>query len=236
LSHNSRDKTAARALATELRAHGVSVWLDEERLRPGLPWQRLLESGIRASRSVAVLVGADGLGPWEHEEMRSALSFAVKDGRPVIPVVLANAPTVPELPLFLEERTWVDMRVGTALDRPSALDLLIWGITGKHRGQTAQGPTPDASGHQAQGMDGRSERQLLHQCIDTVFASEEELRTFCFEHFPEVYHNLREMDRRPHITRELIGYVIARAKTATLWDLLQALNPRCTGEFGEIDR
>ena len=34
LSHNSRDKPAARALAARLRDKGVSVWLDEEQLRP----------------------------------------------------------------------------------------------------------------------------------------------------------------------------------------------------------
>lgn len=68
LSHNSKDKFAVRALAEELRSAGISVWLDEEQLRPGVPWHPLLESGIHASRSVAVLVGKDGLGPWEPKE------------------------------------------------------------------------------------------------------------------------------------------------------------------------
>lgn len=63
LSHNSKDKPEVRVLAANLRAAGVTVWLDEERLTPGLPWLPLLESRIRASGSVAVLVGADGLGP-----------------------------------------------------------------------------------------------------------------------------------------------------------------------------
>jgi len=34
LSHNSRDKPAARALTARLRERGISVWLDEEQLRP----------------------------------------------------------------------------------------------------------------------------------------------------------------------------------------------------------
>ncbi|AUB83479.1 toll/interleukin-1 receptor domain-containing protein [Candidatus Thiodictyon syntrophicum] len=108
LSHNSRAQPAVRALAAQLRDRGLTVWLDEEQLRPGLPWQPLLESGIRAARSVAVLVGADGLGPWEQKEMRAALSLAVKDGRPVIPVLLADAPAAPELPLFLAKH----MKIG----------------------------------------------------------------------------------------------------------------------------
>ena len=69
--------------------HGL--WLDEDQLQPGIPWQPLLERGIKSSRSVAVLVGNDGVGPWEHEEMRAALQLAVKDGRPVIPVLLPGS-------------------------------------------------------------------------------------------------------------------------------------------------
>jgi hypothetical protein len=128
LSHNNRDKSSVHTLAKDLRARGISVWLDEEQLRPGVPWQPLRESGIRVSGSVAVLVGADGLGPWENEEMRAALSFAVEDGRPVIPVLLADAPAAPELPIFLRARTWVDLRPQAKSGDP--LDRLIWGITG----------------------------------------------------------------------------------------------------------
>ncbi len=134
LSHNSRDKPAVPALAAALRNRGVSVWLDEEQLRPSIPWQTLLESGIRDSRSIAVLVGADGRGPWEEAEMRAALSLAVEDGRPVIPVLLADAPSVPHLPLFLGDLAWVDLRASADSDDPSALDRLIWGITGTRSG------------------------------------------------------------------------------------------------------
>ncbi len=142
LSHNSRDKEAVRALAKGLRAQGISVWLDEDMLRPGALWQRLLESGIRASRSVAVLVGADGLGPWEDVEMQAALSLAVKDGRPVIPVLLADAPSEPELPLFLSGRIWVDLRPQADSGNLTPLDRLIWGITGEGPGGASQPPKP----------------------------------------------------------------------------------------------
>lgn len=81
LSHNSRDKPAVCALPQTLRAHECSVWLDEEQLRPGVPWQSELENAIKASRSIAVLVGADGLGPWEDDELRAAGVDAVTVGR-----------------------------------------------------------------------------------------------------------------------------------------------------------
>lgn len=92
LSHNSQDKPAVRELAAALRKRELHVWLDEDELRPGIPWQKSIEDGIRASASIAVLIGKDGLGPWEDEEMQAALRQAVKDQRPVIPVVLPAAP------------------------------------------------------------------------------------------------------------------------------------------------
>jgi hypothetical protein len=128
LSHNTKDKRRVRALCRKLRHCGLRVWLDEEQLRPGIPWQQLLEEGVKGSSSIAVLVGNDGLGPWENEEMQAALSLAVKDKRPVIPILLPGAPIQPELPMFLGNRIWIDLREGLTEAR---IGSLIWGITGK---------------------------------------------------------------------------------------------------------
>lgn len=131
LSHNSHDKPLVRELAALLEARGLRVWLDETHLTPGRNWQPLLEQGIEEAASGAVLVGADGLGPWEDEEMQALLRRAVSAGKPVIPVLLPGAPARPRLPLFLANRTWVDLREGFA-DAP--LDRLVWGITGERQG------------------------------------------------------------------------------------------------------
>jgi hypothetical protein len=115
-------------LKQQLAAHSLKVWYDEDELQPGIPRQPLLETGIKSSASVAVLVGRDGLGPWEVEEMHGALGLAVKDKRPVIPVLLPGAPSQPELPLFLGTRPWVDLRSGFT---DEGIAKLVWGITGK---------------------------------------------------------------------------------------------------------
>ncbi len=128
LSHNSRNKPAVRELKKQLTARRLKVWFDEDELRPGIPWQELLEAGIKASQSVVVVVGSDGLGPWEDEEMQGALRLAAGDKRAVIPVLLPGAPSRPKLPMFLGNRTWVDLRNGLTSE---GLDLLKWGITGE---------------------------------------------------------------------------------------------------------
>ncbi|WP_295437183.1 TIR domain-containing protein [uncultured Thiodictyon sp.] len=130
LSHNSKDKPAVRALAGWLRAAGLKVWLDEEELRPGVPWLPLLEAAIGRSRSVAVLLGPHGLGPWEEEEMQAALSLAVQYQRPIFAVMLPQTPPDTKPPLFLGNRTWIDLRPAACPDLQSGLDRLEWGITG----------------------------------------------------------------------------------------------------------
>jgi hypothetical protein len=128
LSHNSKDKPAVRALARRLEGCHIRVWLDEDQLIPGRNWQPLLEAAIEQSATGAVLVGRDGAGPWQDEEMQALLDQAVRQGKPVIPVLLPDAPEKPELPLFLRNRTWVDLRAGSSEE---GLDRLIWGITGE---------------------------------------------------------------------------------------------------------
>lgn len=127
LSHNHHDKPTVRNLKKLLADAGITSWLDEDELRPGVPWQQLLEEGIGTSSSVAVLIGDSGIGPWEDEEMQAALRIAVREKRPVIPVLLPGAIT-PELPMFLGNRTWVDLRTGLT---PEGISRLVWGITGK---------------------------------------------------------------------------------------------------------
>jgi hypothetical protein len=149
LSHNSKDKPAARALAARLRSAGVSVWLDEDELPPGHEWQPRLESGIRAAKSIAVLVGGQGMGPWQDQEVQFALNLAVRDRRPVIPVVLPGAPEPADLSSGLAIRTWVDLRPDANGHDSAAFDRLIWGITGVKPGpsgdrDTCAPPTPTA--------------------------------------------------------------------------------------------
>jgi hypothetical protein len=83
---------------------------------------------IETTGASAVLVGKDGLGPWQDAEMRGCLSEFVDRKLPVIPVLLPGAPEVPRLPIFLKGFTWVDLRGGLTAD---GMNRLQWGITGR---------------------------------------------------------------------------------------------------------
>jgi hypothetical protein len=127
LCHNGQDKTVVKHIGEQLKRRGILPWLDEWELPPGLPWQRHLEQQITQIKTAAVFVGKDGLGPWQQEELDAFLRQFVRRGCPVIPVLLPDIPKEPELPPFLENRTWVDFR----LHNPDPMLLLLWGITGR---------------------------------------------------------------------------------------------------------
>lgn len=125
--HSTLDQPYIRELVNLLRTYDLSVWFDEDECRPGISFQKAMEEGIMNSKSGAVLIGRDGIGPWHDEEVQALLQLAVRRGLPVIPVLLPNAPTEPNLPLFLALKAWVDLRPNLS---PDGLARLVWGITG----------------------------------------------------------------------------------------------------------
>ncbi|GAC1688669.1 MAG: hypothetical protein PVS3B3_10580 [Ktedonobacteraceae bacterium] len=130
LCHHGIDKPAVKKIGEQLQERGLLPWLDEWELQPGLPWQCLLEAQIKQIKSAAVFVGKNGVGPWQKMELEAFLRKFVRNGCPVIPVLLEDAPLEPELPIFLEGMTWVDFRK----TEPDPMDRLEWGITGERKG------------------------------------------------------------------------------------------------------
>jgi hypothetical protein len=114
-----------------LEARKLTIWFDEDQLRPGSNWLPLLEKALQQSGSVVVAIGSSGMGPWENEETQVALRDAVRLQRPVIPVLLPGSPPENKMNAFLLSRTWVDLRDGYSNDQ---IDLLVWGIKGQKPG------------------------------------------------------------------------------------------------------
>ena len=127
LCYNSEDRAAVRRIAERLRQHGFLPWFDESELIPGRPWQEALEEAIVNIRSAAVFLGPNGPGPWQDREIRALLRWFVRDGKPLIPVVLQGVQGEPEMPDFLKDFTWVDFRAV----EPEPFERLAWGITGQ---------------------------------------------------------------------------------------------------------
>jgi len=84
LSHNSADKPAVEELARRLETDGITCFLDKWHLIPGERWQPALEEALDESETCVVFVGPTGLGPWQNEEMRAAISKRVSNEAPGI--------------------------------------------------------------------------------------------------------------------------------------------------------
>jgi tetratricopeptide (TPR) repeat protein len=130
LSHSKADISAVKKLAHRLAEKGIRVWLDEWHLIAGDAWQPAIEKALAESETRAVFIGPNGLGPWQHEEMRLAINHRVSNTQQrfrVIPVLLPGA-TRDSLPALLVASTWVEFR--SSLDEPDAFDRLVCGIRG----------------------------------------------------------------------------------------------------------
>lgn len=220
LSHNSQDKPTVKRLANAVRGRGLRVWLDEDELTPGKPWQEALEDIIESAKSVAVLVGKDGIGPWQNVEMRACLAELVAKRRPVIPVLLPGAAERPELPLFLRSFTWVDLRSGLQKD---GLDRLEWGIRGEKRNVDEAPPDTGTQAHLNWSLVQRAAEAFLEEQRESPDYAEHEERAqrilARIEERLSAAESPRWYGRQPVSSHEFVG------REAELWRLHETLTP-----------
>jgi hypothetical protein len=128
LSYNHADKPAVGELAAALRNRNVKVWMDDNDLPLGHPWQPKVDEVIRTVHAAVIVIGPAGLGKWHHRELQACLTQNVEREMAVIPVLLPGCPDPSSLSSFLQENTWLDLRAGVTAE---GLDRLVDGIKGK---------------------------------------------------------------------------------------------------------
>jgi hypothetical protein len=130
LSHNSKDTEIVEQIATDLRDHGVKVWLDVWDITPGEPFQPPIEKALRECRSAAVFISPNNMGKWQLPEIQVAIDQQVKRSIRVMAVLLPGVSDemINQLPSFLTLSRWVDYRQG-AKDEEGLYNLR-WGVTG----------------------------------------------------------------------------------------------------------
>ncbi|MFG3509718.1 TIR domain-containing protein [Streptomyces sp. NPDC047821] len=140
ISYNSTDLDSVRRLAQRLHEQGFEVFLDEWCLVPGETWQEALIEALDSSPCCLVMCGPQGVGPWQNEEVHTAIEARVR-GRTmrVLPVLLPGSTdtTWRSVP-FLGRFTYCDFRQG--LEQARVFERLCAGIRGQ-----APGPPPPAA-------------------------------------------------------------------------------------------
>jgi small GTP-binding protein len=134
LSHNSKDKRHVEPIANALKKIGLRPWFDKWDLAPGDILVDKLEWAIEHVPCAMVCFGEHDGGKWQVMEYRAYLERWVKEDGRLIPVLLPGAADEPELPVFIRQAVWSDMRDWKS--DPDAFSILVHGILGKAPGDS----------------------------------------------------------------------------------------------------
>jgi TIR domain len=148
LSYNSQDVEVAQRLGAELarRDAQARIFFAPQSLRPGAYWMPALAKEIAEAAAFVLLIGKNGLGPWQTLEYQEAMQRSQKEPDfTVIPVVLDGVPA-PGLP-FLTHLHWIisadpasESSVGQLMDAAAgggAPPGELWRHTAPYRGLSA---------------------------------------------------------------------------------------------------
>jgi len=99
ISHSSDNKLIAEKLAKNLRTHGIPVWIDTEKLKPGCPWREAIEDALKDSKAIVLILDEKTKKTsYEQDDWSMALEATWADPKKrIIPILLGNA----KLPDFL---------------------------------------------------------------------------------------------------------------------------------------
>jgi small GTP-binding protein len=135
LSHNSKDKAAVEKIAKRLLTVGLRPWLDKWNLPPGARLTKALAHAIDTITCAALFFGPADVGNWHIMEIDAYLEkWASGDAR-MIPVILPDVKETPEIPIFVRQPVWADMR-DWEKDESDAFYRLVCGILGKAPGDS----------------------------------------------------------------------------------------------------
>ena len=132
---NSRDKVAVEKIAKKLKAVGLRPWFDKWDLAGGDTIMDVLERAIQTIPCAALCFGPADVGNWHIMEIRGYVDQWAKKQARMVPVILPGIVQNPELPLFVQQTVWVDMRQWEQ-DEGEAFYNLACAITGRAPGDS----------------------------------------------------------------------------------------------------
>ncbi|MPR36740.1 nSTAND1 domain-containing NTPase [Salmonirosea aquatica] len=74
LSYNSKNRAFAEAIAANLTRDGFALFFDKESIVAGDDWSNTIREGIEHSTAALILIGEEGIGPWQAKEVLTVAS------------------------------------------------------------------------------------------------------------------------------------------------------------------
>ncbi|MBA3823201.1 MAG: SUMF1/EgtB/PvdO family nonheme iron enzyme [Ktedonobacterales bacterium] len=104
----------------DLRAHGITVWIDHESLTPGtLNWDNAIRIGIRAVEVVLYMASPEAR---QSNNVQGELDVAERESKPIIPIWIAGDHWVDAVPMAMSKMQHIDAR---GARYPQALQQLL---------------------------------------------------------------------------------------------------------------
>lgn len=111
ISYAREDSAFARKVCDELKAAGLDVWLDQERLLPGQRWKPTIKKAIQESDCFIALLSSTALSRrgYIHTELWQALEILQQMPGPDVFLIPARLDDCEPAHPALEEIHWVDL-------------------------------------------------------------------------------------------------------------------------------
>ena len=101
LSYSRADEHVALRFARDLRAAGISMWVDQLDIRPSEHWDKAIERAVRECRGLVVILSPRSAAS---DNVADEISFAIDHGKSVLPVMIERC----GLPLRITRMQLVD--------------------------------------------------------------------------------------------------------------------------------
>lgn len=229
LSYAREDEDTVLNLYQRLQADGFQPWMDKEDLMPGQKWEEAILKAVREADVFLSCVSQHSVNKtgFINREINYALEIA--DEQPygaifIIPLRLEKNCPVPERLMHLQ---WCN------LFEDDGYDVLLRALQVQAQQVGALAPTitghnsvsKDASKHfNVDSPDTAKLREWLHDVFD-----EDELDSFCFDHFRSVYNRFALGMSRTRKIQVLIEHCDQQNKLLTLLNLMRQQKPSYFG-------
>jgi TIR domain-containing protein len=131
ISYTRTDSAFARRLSNDLRAAKIDVWLDQDDIRPGEPWDETVERALRVSAAVLVILTPEAVASGS---VLNEISYALATKKRVVPVLVR--PCI--LPLLINRLQYTDFQNNYA----AALARVIASLSSDGKGADPLPPPP----------------------------------------------------------------------------------------------
>jgi hypothetical protein len=101
LSYSRTNKDFALKLARELKADGLSVWLDQLDIPTGSRWDREVEKALKECEIFMIILTPASINS---ENVLDEIGYALDNGKRILPVLLENC----QVPFRLRRFQYVD--------------------------------------------------------------------------------------------------------------------------------